>query len=818
MITKLWQLHLKGYLRFLGSIFLLVFLLGGSAFAATFTAKCQVDGDNDVDKLDIQLILAARNQPASGPNDSRDADGDGLITVNDARVCVLACTLPLCAVVSQVTVPDVTGLSQAEAEAAITAVGLTVGAVTSASSDTVPAGHVISQNPAAGTSVASGSAVDLVVSTGPAPVAVPNVVGLSQANAEPAITGAGLTVGAVTSASSDTVPAGHVISQNPTAGTAVAPGTSVDLVVSTGPALVAVPDVVGLSQTDAEVAIIGAGLVVGTVTTAHSDTVPAGHVISQNPAAGTSVASGSAVDLVVSTGPAAGPVPANLTLELSQSVIAAGGSIDVTPHVFDSSGVEIVPTPAINYAIVAATAQGTPPQMTGNLINTAADTRGSYQVQATVDGSTVSAEANFTVLADAVSAPQQGDFSNLVGAQSQLVSKMKALHDAVLNNDLPAIQALDSDIKAIRDSVDTDLLERSTAFAPEGGFPPTPDQLTAAGFPELPEDAAYGALVEALVTKMEEIITFYQTLDPASSTDDEARLAALNNELQDLVTQLQNANPTVHGVVKYAGWMNLLLGDALPKYLHTLVNRIDQALRDEGLVVMYRDVQKLYANAAPFGTGPARYYREVSPTFFGLVGLLAGSSIQVQLVQDIYGPAFTYLENAMITLAAHGLLQSYFNGGILHGIKTGASLSAHVFGASGSLIEMNGANEIPRRNLVFLVGPDAVNQVRSVLESIINLKDIRDLNDLREKLEAVIDALKGAGKEYRKARQFPDQVFNNCIFSSDSICSELVYNAGFKSVYHCSGFFCFSAPVLIMARNLDTDDWDFGLFNFLPAN
>jgi hypothetical protein len=56
------------------------------------------DGDGDVDRDDINLIVAARNQPASGPDDPRDLDGDGIITVLDARKAVLECTLPGCAV------------------------------------------------------------------------------------------------------------------------------------------------------------------------------------------------------------------------------------------------------------------------------------------------------------------------------------------------------------------------------------------------------------------------------------------------------------------------------------------------------------------------------------------------------------------------------------------------------------------------------------------------------------------------------------------------------------------------------------------------
>ena len=75
-------------------------------------------------------------------------------------------------------------------------------------------------------------------------------------------------------------------------------------------AAVAVPDVVGQAQAAAEGVIEGATLAVGGVSTRHSPTVPAGAVVTQAPAAGTLVATGAAVSLVVSTGPApAGTVP-----------------------------------------------------------------------------------------------------------------------------------------------------------------------------------------------------------------------------------------------------------------------------------------------------------------------------------------------------------------------------------------------------------------------------------------------------------------------------------------------------------------------------
>src|SRR2546430_10848186 len=106
--------------------------------------------------------------------------------------------------------------------------------------------------------------------------------------------------------SSSTVAAGSVISESPPGGTKVASGSAVNLVVSTGLAQVTVPNVVGQTQAAATSAITGAGLTVGAVTMQSSSTVAAGSVITDSQPGGTKVASGSAVNLVVSTGLAQG--------------------------------------------------------------------------------------------------------------------------------------------------------------------------------------------------------------------------------------------------------------------------------------------------------------------------------------------------------------------------------------------------------------------------------------------------------------------------------------------------------------------------------
>jgi len=58
---------------------------------------CDVDGNGVIDSIDISAIFAARGSPPAFPGDPRDVDGDGLITVNDARICVNRCTNPRCA-------------------------------------------------------------------------------------------------------------------------------------------------------------------------------------------------------------------------------------------------------------------------------------------------------------------------------------------------------------------------------------------------------------------------------------------------------------------------------------------------------------------------------------------------------------------------------------------------------------------------------------------------------------------------------------------------------------------------------------------------
>lgn len=130
-----------------------------------------------------------------------------------------------------VPAPSLSGLDQRGAAAALSAAGLTLGAVVETYSATVPAGTLITQDPVPGADTPKGSKVDLIVSKGPAPVAVPKVVGKTQDAATKILTDAGFKV--TVSGKSSAAVAGTVLAQSPSGGTAKV-GASVSLTVSTG--------------------------------------------------------------------------------------------------------------------------------------------------------------------------------------------------------------------------------------------------------------------------------------------------------------------------------------------------------------------------------------------------------------------------------------------------------------------------------------------------------------------------------------------------------------------------------------------------------
>src|SRR6266705_1125740 len=159
--------------------------------------------------------------------------------------------------------------------------------------------------------------------------------------------------------------------------------TQADVQIGSGgtpPPTVAVPNVVGQTQTAATSAITSAGLTVGAVTQQSSTTVASGNVISESPADGTSVASASAVNLVVSSGappPTQVAVPnvvgeteaaatsaitsagltAGTVTQQSSTTVASGNVISESP----AAGTSVASASAVNLVVSSGATPPPPP-------------------------------------------------------------------------------------------------------------------------------------------------------------------------------------------------------------------------------------------------------------------------------------------------------------------------------------------------------------------------------------------------------------------------------------------------------------------------
>jgi hypothetical protein len=97
-----------------------------------------------------------------------DADGDNVVTFLDFAAAADGFVLNYINDVNsvQVVVPNVVGITQTAATAAIINAGLTIGTITQQHDHAAPSGNIINQTPVDGTAVNTGSSVNLVVSLG----------------------------------------------------------------------------------------------------------------------------------------------------------------------------------------------------------------------------------------------------------------------------------------------------------------------------------------------------------------------------------------------------------------------------------------------------------------------------------------------------------------------------------------------------------------------------------------------------------------------------------------------------------------------------
>lgn len=176
--------------------------------------------------------------------------------------------------------PDLVGVAEAAAVARAAELNVPLGTTTYAPS-AHPAGTVVAQSPGGGQRLGEGGSLDLTVSSGPGrePVIVPDLVGTDLDKAVQELTKLGFgRVETIASTVSFARP-GTVVATAPAPGAAVPPGTPVmvQYSLSTSSA-VKVPEVIGMPQWRAQLALSAAQLVVGTVTYVTDAGLPEGVV------------------------------------------------------------------------------------------------------------------------------------------------------------------------------------------------------------------------------------------------------------------------------------------------------------------------------------------------------------------------------------------------------------------------------------------------------------------------------------------------------------------------------------------------------------
>jgi beta-lactam-binding protein with PASTA domain len=201
----------------------------------------------------------------------------------------------------QQPVPNVVGMKLGEAQAALAKAKLNAAVTMQPVDQPQRSDVVLAQNVPAGKTLSPGSMVPLIVGryTAPATMPVPNVTGMPLASAQKALAASKLNAVVTPERVTDKSKGDIVLKQQIAPGTALAPGSKVPLVVGRYEEPARVPNVVGMSPAQAQSALLQAKLKPSFSYRTVSDKQRNNVVLEQNASAGTAVAPGSPVQVVV---------------------------------------------------------------------------------------------------------------------------------------------------------------------------------------------------------------------------------------------------------------------------------------------------------------------------------------------------------------------------------------------------------------------------------------------------------------------------------------------------------------------------------------
>ena len=577
------------------------------------------------------------------------------------------------------------------------------------------------------------------------------------------------------------------------------------------------PNVGNLTQAAATSAITGAGLVLGTVSKANSSTVASGNVISESPAAGTAVSSGTAVNITVSIGPT-GAAPASLQLKLSQRVVGAGGALSVSSVVLDGAGNPIASPPSIDYAIVWSqySSSGTIPGLNGTQIVTASNTRGSFKLKGTVHGTSVTTTIVFDVVQNSTQSGNAAQLTGLSLAQAKVTQNIESIAAAVQSGSTSTIASLNTAMTSAVGTVNSDQLYLATAYEPDTGFLPLTSQMAVFGYPATTPDYAFATQTGKLRTALQQITTLLNN-PTANDATDTSQLQTYVSNLATLQSQIAASTnvPSPYGVSANAVAVDGLLGKDMPALLHALATRVTAELHAVGYAStaggpaqLYRTIEDGPAAKLALNRLPGAMYAGQRPTAFVLTTLLQLGGQIGELMQQIYGAYFDDVEQTVFILQIDGLLNASLGTSIgVGGLSSGTSHTSFTYNYPNSVLYLGGGVTLAQAQAdeVYVVSGPTVDQLSKNFNAAIAGQTIKSVSNLWSWLMQVYSAVQASGKTLAAVHQQPTSVVSTtvaaggCAYSTYNPCLQMDYTTGFNNVSATGTVH--SGPVLFLVRD-----------------
>lgn len=208
--------------------------------------------------------------------------------------------IPLYVSGTEVRVPNVVGMTEAEAIEALEDADFNPQIADTSFGVSLPPGRIFLQKPEANKIVKEGRTIFLFISGGDQVIAIPSLIGKSIRDARLSLERVGLKLGKIDEIPS-TQPKDMIFDQQFAEGTRLKKGQSVGITVSLGKGFgdIVVPDLIGKSLTEAKQVLNDSNLVVGKINYQVSSTLLPNTVLDQYPAPGNKLNSGNAVDLFI---------------------------------------------------------------------------------------------------------------------------------------------------------------------------------------------------------------------------------------------------------------------------------------------------------------------------------------------------------------------------------------------------------------------------------------------------------------------------------------------------------------------------------------